>query len=319
MTSPAAPTAAARGRDALVAGVLSAALFAAAVWLPPVGFALCLLSPLPVAAAARRHGVAGACGSVGSGALALGFAAGPVAAAVYAAQFGAGACALGLAERAGRSPVWAVGGFAVLSIAAFWGAAWVLGAEEGTGPLGYVDAALREGFEQAETFLRSMAQDPEDALAVQAWREQTGRIVSRVFPGLHAVLAILSGWMNGALLRRAHRPDAGPGWSQWRAPEAWIWVLIGSGLLGFLGTGAPATAALNVFAATLAVYFLQGLAVTHNLFNARGLPRPLQAVAYALLFLQLPVMLLVAGVGAFDLWLDFRTRWARPPEQGSHT
>ncbi len=319
MSAPAAPKAAARTRDSLLAGVISAALFAAAVWLPPLGFVLCLLSPLPVAVAARRHGVTGAWVSVGSAALALGVAAGPIGAAVYAAQFGAGGCAMGLSERAGRPPGWVVGSFALLSVVAFWGAAALLGAAQGAGPLEYVGLTIREALEQAEAVLYAATQDPEAALALQTWRDETGRILSRLFPGLHAVLAILSGWLNGALLRRVQRSSEGASWSQWRAPEAWIWVLIGSGLLGFLGAGPLGTVALNVFVAVLAVYFLQGLAVTHNLFNARGLPRPLQAVAYALLFVQLPVMLLIAGVGAFDLWLDFRTRWARPPEQGSHT
>ncbi len=319
MTTPAAPKTAAPARDSLLAGAISAALFAAAVWLPPVGFALCLLSPLPVAVAARRHGATGAWISAGSAALALGAAAGPVGAALYAAQFAAGGCAMGLMERAGRPPGWVVGSFAVLSVLSFWGAASLLGGAQGAGPLEYVSLTIREALAHAEKALYAASQDPEAALALQTWRDETGRILSRLFPGLHAVLAILSGWLNGALLRRVQRPEEGPSWSQWRAPEAWIWALIGSGLLGFLGAGPLGTVALNVFVAVLAVYFLQGLAVTHNLFNARGLPRPLQAVAYALLFVQLPVMLLVAGVGAFDLWLDFRTRWARPPEQGSHT
>ena len=61
------------------------------------------------------------------------------------------------------------------------------------------------------------------------------------------------------------------------------------------------------------VYFLQGLAVIDHLFQARGFPRPLRALTYTLLFLQLPIALLVATLGAFDLWADFRARWSPPP------
>ena len=102
-------------------------------------------------------------------------------------------------------------------------------------------------------------------------------------------------------------------------PEAgWIWVLIGSGLLGVVAPGAWGTAALNLFLVMAAVYFLQGLAIVQNLFEVRSFPRMFRVAAYILLFVQLPVMMLVAGVGAFDLWFDFRSRWV-PPDDDAGT
>jgi uncharacterized protein YybS (DUF2232 family) len=95
-------------------------------------------------------------------------------------------------------------------------------------------------------------------------------------------------------------------------------VLIGAGLVGLLQRGALGTLGLNVFIAALGVYFLQGLAVVQNLFEVKGFPVLFRVAAYLLLFLQLPVMLLVAGLGTFDMWFDFRSRWSpRPPAPDS--
>jgi len=302
------------------AGAFSAALFAASLWLPPFGFLGCLVSPLPLAVVACRQGARGALIAGGVAIAVLLLVAGPVGAAVYASQFAAGGVAVGLALRGRLRPEVVVGGYTILSTAAFWAGLTLLSAQAGMGPLAFLDETLRQAVQQAGTFLLHGEADAQAALAVQTWAEETGRVLSLAFPGLYAVLAVLTGWLNAVLARRAVPEAAGDPWSRWRAPEAWIWGLIASGLLALLTSGALGAVALNVFVAALGVYFLQGLAVMHHLFEARAFPRLFRVFAYALLFVQLPVMLVVAGVGAFDLWFDFRTRWSpRPPEQGLHT
>ena len=119
--------------------------------------------------------------------------------------------------------------------------------------------------------------------------------------------SLFTAWGNALALRRV--VGAGTPWHTWKAPEGWIWVLIGSGLLGVVAPDTWGTAALNLFLVMAAVYFLQGLAIVQNLFEVRSFPRMFRVAAYILLFVQLPVMMLVAGVGAFDLWFDFRSRW----------
>lgn len=302
------------------AGALSAALFAASLWLPPFGFLGALLSPLPLAVVARRGGLRGALTAAGGAVAVLYALTGLVGAAVYASQFAAGGCALGMMLRGRARPEVAVGSYALLSTAAFWASLAVLASRAGTGPLTYLGETLEQAVQQAGAFVLQADADAETTLAVQSWAEQTGRMLSLAFPGLYAVLALLTGWVNAVVARRVTGDDAESSWSGWRAPEIWIWGLIGSGLLALLAGGGLGTAALNVFVAALGVYFLQGFAVVHHLFSARGFPRSFRALAYALLFVQLPLMLAVAGLGAFDLWFDFRARWApRPPEQGLHT
>ena len=142
-------------------------------------------------------------------------------------------------------------------------------------------------------------------------------MLATIFPGLYLALAVLTGWITALLARKVVSGPHPDSWSEWRAPEAWIWGLILSGLLGVVASGMVRAVAWNAFAVAVVVYFLQGLAVVHHLFEVRHLPRAFRAVIYVFLFVQLPVVLLVAGLGAFDLWFDFRRRWTpRPPEQG---
>lgn len=300
-----------------LAGAASAALFATTFWAPPLGFALCLASPLPVALSAWDRGPRGAVAATLVATAVVAVVAGPLAAALYAAQFASGGCVLGLALRAGRSPQAAVGGYAAVTAGAFGASLVVLALGQGAGPVEFFTQALSEAVNQASGVLLQGDADPQAAVAVQAWADETLRILTASFPGLFAGLSVLTGWLNALGLRRLRPPADGLSWTAWRAPEAWIWVLIGSGLLGFLAPGAAGRLGLNLFLPAAAVYFLQGIAVVHHLFVTRGFPKVFRAVAYALLFFQLPMMLLVTGLGAFDLWFDFRSRWTpRPPAEG---
>lgn len=299
--------------SAVVAGVASAALFAASLWFAPLGLLLALFSPLPVAFAAFRGGGRAAAVASLAGAVAAFFAGGPLGASVYASQFAAGACLLGLAVRARTGPEWAVGGFAAVTVVAFWAVVTIVALRAGLGPLEFLGHALEGSLKEATTYLLQGEVDPQVKLAVEAWAEQAGHFLATTFPGLFGAVSILTGWLNGVALRRLTRDPGTKTWTTWKAPESWIWILIGTGLASFTLPGLLGHIARNLFLPAVAVYFLQGLAVVQSYFEAKRFPRVFRAAAYGLLFFQLPVMLLVAGLGAFDLWADFRARWSEPP------
>ena len=297
------------------AGALAVVLFASSEWVPLAGIALCLASPLPVALAAARGGIAGAGVASLSGALGSLVLTGPIGSAVFTSQFAASGCALGLAARARCSPEVVVGAYSIVAIAAFWAMLGVAGASTGIGGWGLLQGTVDQAVEAASEFLLRGESQPEAALAVQAWAENARHLLPMAFPGLFALLATLTGWANCLLLRRLMGELRGAPWTQWRAPERWIWVLIASGLIALFGGGPLGATGLNIFIAAIGVYLLQGVAVVQSWFEAKGVPPLFRIAAYALLFFQFPVTVLVAAVGAFDLWIDFRSRWTpRPPE-----
>jgi uncharacterized protein YybS (DUF2232 family) len=203
-----------------------------------------------------------------------------------------------------------VGGCALFATAASLASLGIMTVQEGSGALTLMVDTLRRSVESS---LLQGDVDPEAALAVRAWIDQTSRFVSMAFPGILAMIATVTAWANAVALRRLMPDPEATSWTTWRTPEAGIWVLISSGLAGLLGKGAFATLGLNVFLVTLGVYFLHGLAIVQHLFETRGFLPVFRAVAYVLIFCQAPVMALVAGLGAFDLWFDFRSRWSPKP------
>jgi len=55
------------------------------------------------------------------------------------------------------------------------------------------------------------------------------------------------------------------------------------------------------------LYFLQGLAVINTLISRQSFSGVLRVGLYVMLLLQPYLATIVAGIGLFDLWGDFRT------------
>jgi uncharacterized protein YybS (DUF2232 family) len=63
---------------------------------------------------------------------------------------------------------------------------------------------------------------------------------------------------------------------------------------------------LNGLLVLLTVYFLQGIAVVSYYFEKKKFPRALRLFLYTLIALQQFILLLIVGLGLFDMWLNFR-------------
>ena len=104
--------------------------------------------------------------------------------------------------------------------------------------------------------------------------------------------------------------------SQWRLPERFIWILIVAGLAYFIdfygsGTETDAGSLIGIFATNVlwiggAIYFFQGLAIV-SFFVQRRASFWVKIAAYGLFLLFFQVMaVLVAVLGVFDIWFNFR-------------
>lgn len=134
------------------------------------------------------------------------------------------------------------------------------------------------------------------------------------FPSAVATFGLILVWTNFVLLVKANpnsmREKLGielASLKKWKTPDWFIWPTIASGFC-LLGTFGLATdVALNVFKFLMAVYVIQGLSILsyfYDLWGVRGFFR----VAGLLLPLILSAPL-IAGLGFFDLWFDFRLKF----------
>lgn len=94
---------------------------------------------------------------------------------------------------------------------------------------------------------------------------------------------------------------------EWKCPEQLVWALIACGFAFFVPANEVVTiVALNVLLVTGVCYFIQGLAIVAFFFHKNNVPRFLRSATYILIIFQQIFTLLVAALGLFDLWGDFR-------------
>jgi uncharacterized protein YybS (DUF2232 family) len=94
---------------------------------------------------------------------------------------------------------------------------------------------------------------------------------------------------------------------EWKSPELLVWGFIAAGFCALvLQDGWIKTLSLNLFLVCLVFYFFQGLAIIAYYFHHKNVPVFLRGLGYALIFLEQMIMLLVVGLGLFDMWGDFR-------------
>ena len=102
-------------------------------------------------------------------------------------------------------------------------------------------------------------------------------------------------WLVGETLR------------EWKAPDALVWGLIVCGFVVFIpGFDTFKLVAINILLVIVAFYFFQGLAIVSYFFHKNNVPRIFRGVIYLFIAFQQICTLLVAGLGLFDLWGDFR-------------
>jgi uncharacterized protein YybS (DUF2232 family) len=63
---------------------------------------------------------------------------------------------------------------------------------------------------------------------------------------------------------------------------------------------------INGLLILMTIYFFQGIAIISFYFEKKRFPRLLRIVLYSLIALQQIVLLIVVGLGFFDMWLNFR-------------
>ncbi len=300
-----------------VAAALSGALFALEALLPVVGYAASLASPLPVAWMARERTALGTVAAVGATLLVAALF-GADSALTYLLQFGAGGVVIGVAVRQNWKPDRAVGLYAALFLAAFiafLGAAALVG---GASPSAFLADSLAKIAEEAKKALATASNVTEAERAdVARWVDLTLAFVRRGIFGIIAAYGILVGWLNATALRRAlrSRGEQVVSWARWRSPDLLIWAVIAAGVMTLTEAAPWVDVGLNILIVAGTIYFLQGLAVIQFLFEVKNVPVLVRVAIYSVFFLAPQSAFAVVGVGAFDLWVNWRRRFTSPPKE----
>ena len=92
----------------------------------------------------------------------------------------------------------------------------------------------------------------------------------------------------------------------WKAPEYLVWGIIGCGAIILLPNKTVKIFGLNGLLIFMTIYFFQGIAIVSFYFEKKKFPRMLRFILYSFIALQQIILLVVIGLGFFDIWLNFR-------------
>lgn len=136
-------------------------------------------------------------------------------------------------------------------------------------------------------------------------------MLSKLYPALVTALFVIIAGCNLALIKKSTaKIDVNISiaeFSHFRNPDFLVWLLIAAGFAMLLPVSAVTTPALNILLIVTLLYFFQGMAVVSAVVAKNSVSKFLKIILYAMLIIQPYLMALVAGIGLFDLWVDFRT------------
>ena len=157
----------------------------------------------------------------------------------------------------------------------------------------------------------SMGVSEESLVQLSNSLEQIHYVLVRIVPAMVIGSTLFVAWINlllakGILTAKGvFFPDFGR-LNHWKAPDALIWLFIGCGGMLLMPGNSLKMLGLNGLLILLTVYFLQGIAVVSYYFEKKRFPRALRLFLYTLIALQQFILLLIIGLGLFDIWLNFR-------------
>jgi len=136
-------------------------------------------------------------------------------------------------------------------------------------------------------------------------------VLIRIIPALVVASTLFVSWTNLLIAKPILKnhgffyPSFGS-LKHWKAPEFLVWGIIGCGLLLLMPEKTLRFFGLNGLLILLTIYFFQGIAIVSFYFEKKKFPRMLKVFLYSLIALQQVVLILIIGLGFFDMWLNFR-------------
>jgi uncharacterized protein YybS (DUF2232 family) len=140
---------------------------------------------------------------------------------------------------------------------------------------------------------------------------QTEKVLVKIYPALLIICYYVMAGLNVLLLRKTCRSfESTIGisrFSAYRNPDLIVWVFIIAGFALMLDIGYVERIALIVIVITVFLYAIQGIAILVSYCERSNNARFMKILLAVTLIILPYLSLIVAGVGLFDMWVDFRS------------
>lgn len=174
-----------------------------------------------------------------------------------------------------------------------------------------VSEYMRKNLELSIELYKNMGMSPDGVGLFSESLEKIHFFLVRIVPALVITSTLFLIWACLVIIRpllvfrNLGYPDFGP-LNQWKAPEYLVWAVIGCGLMLLIPDTSLKLLGTNGLLILMTVYFFQGIAIVAFFFNKKRLPRFVRFILYSLIALQQLLLLVVIGLGFFDVWVNFR-------------
>ena len=170
---------------------------------------------------------------------------------------------------------------------------------------------ITDSIAQASTIYESAGIKGDDLILMKQTMAVAAALLTKIYPALATLLLIAVAGCNLVLVKRfAGRMGLEfkiGNFNDFRNPDLLIWLLIAAGFAMLAGNPIITTPALNVLVIISVLYLLQGLAVIMTIIARQSFVGLLRVMLVLMLVFQPYLTALVAALGIFDLWGDFRT------------
>lgn len=144
-------------------------------------------------------------------------------------------------------------------------------------------------------------------------------LIKKTYPSLVIIGTGFVIWINIIiskplfLYKGIKYPDLGRS-DMWKAPEHMVWGLILAGFSLLLSISALEFIALNVLIVFSVIYAFHGLSIVLFFFNKHHVPPWARFIIYAIILFQQMFVIILALMGLFDQWIDFRKINSNKPQ-----
>jgi len=180
-----------------------------------------------------------------------------------------------------------------------------------TGIIALVSEYVAKNLELTLALYENMGVSAENIQMISASLNNIQYVLVRIIPAIVVTSTVFVSWSCLLIAkpmlksRKLFYPAFGS-LNLWKAPESLVWGVIGSGVMLILPYKTLKIIGLNILLVLMTIYFFQGIAIVSFYFEKKQFSRMLRFVLYSLIALQQIVLLVVIGLGIFDMWLNFR-------------
>lgn len=296
-------------------------LFASSLYFPVLGIAVGVFTPLPVIFTYLKWGWANALAVLVIVSVILFSLSGGLFTAVFFIEYGMMAMVMaGMIHRCFlREKVV----FLSSALPAFCGIAALVVFFSGheAGFMGYmkekIDLALLEtikGYKEAGV-------GQEHVQALEIYSSQLAELFVRLIPAWLISGSLITASLNYSAIKKVWLKWLGkegtyfkdPSFGEWVLPDHFVWVFIASGFFLLLPLDALNSIGVNSLFLSLLVYTIHGMAILFFWLERKKKSRFLLYMGIFLLLIQPLLLIIIAGLGIFDIWFDFRKLRGAPP------